>query len=234
MRRFILGSAHFLVVGVLGASEFLNLGFDEADLSGLTSLPDGRRFGEIGKLLPGWSVNAESPYKVTSIWYSPNGIGDLSGFGVTLGRSLEGEAQVHGVFGIGISNAQLVDGRVISVPISISQKGRIPENAEALRFYYGNSASPPSVSINGIEVNKTSYYPDDPFHYFETNVRAFAGNDVEIQFDFPGKRGGVASAFDVIGFTVVPEPDVESVLLCGTVVFFAIHLYRRREKSWKC
>lgn len=218
MKRLFLLLAHLVAGCSLDAGEFVNFGFNDANLSGLFTFPDGRALGEVANLLPGWTVKAEAPYEINTAWYDDSRVGGIGGFGVTLSKSRPDQVAAFGKFGLGVSNLQIVNGQEVSVEITVSQTGLVPPNAQTLRFYNRSSIAQPTVFINALEVEKRTFDPFHPVDYLEVDVRKHAGQEATIEFVFPGNRGATSTSFDVLGFSMIPEPDVRAFVVLGVLL----------------
>lgn len=214
MTRCIVSVCFLKLALTANAQGFINLGFNDVDLSNLNFDPLVRaQFGTPSKLLNGWQI-AINGSPINKVWYNPFGV--FTGPpGVTVGRVPETFPADFGAYAL-IENGFILNGsQEGSVEIRIGQAAEIPIGARQLRFY---SSVSPIVYIDGKQVD---YDQVGQFLY----VTPYSGRRVDLEFAFPNKLGNLTSTFDIIGF--VPEPTTMSLLVLGTAAVFGLQMYRR-------
>lgn len=198
------------------AGDFVNLTFDEPDLSGpLTEVhPGGPQIGKTAQLLRGWtlSINDRQPETMT---YSPPG---TSSTGVV---ALE-EYKV-GPNGSQFSQFELI---VNATPpaqqsLTLRQTGTIPLDAAKLGLF--------SNGLVEVRINDKAIYLADPevTAYPLIDISAFAGQTVSLEFraaQLPFRPVGFN--FDIAGFYPIPEPSTWALL--GTGLAAMLWFSRRR------
>ncbi len=201
----------------LMAGDFVNLNFDDPDLSGslrpVDPFSQGEGFfGSTSRLLRGWTLtlNGVSPSEIT---YSP----------WPRGTSIRGaNLQTYPPFQL--PNAENVNrlsiyGGSPDDPIletRIWQTATIPADVNGISFYGGRLGQ---VLVNGEYVGLT-YNPDGGIQVVD--ISRFAGQNVRLEFAFQGGDG----VFDVLGFTQVPEPSTWALFGAGLSVFVLASIKR--------
>lgn len=192
----------FLATTPIFAGDFINLGFNEPDLTGrLTQLAVGGPYlGLTSQLLPGWKLTADGQI-VTETTYSPINRGSGGGI-LELNEARPGYPWGYYLI---LASADSEDGKP-GPDLWLSQKGRIPANAIGISVYGG-------ANIEGY-LNENLLGFIDPTSGKPTtwDVSSYQGKDVELKFHV--KPGSIRD-FDIIGFTTVPEPSEFAMLGLG-------------------
>lgn len=222
------------------AGAFFNLGFDQ------TAIPSGspiqipgppldNTFGEM--IRPGWDSRPQS-----AVGY--NYTQRFAGFGSIVDRDfrdthfgLNTPAPVVGNFSLAVWPPSVPVGPGEYEPYKLTQLGDVPADAESLRFlYHGNDLK---VFLGG-EERTLQPLPDvisgDPlvpvYHYFAVDVSPYAGQTVELRFEFrsqgfddfsgsprlPGQPNAQSHILDDLSFSPlpsVPEPATWALLGLG-------------------
>lgn len=182
------------------SGEFVNLTFDDPDLSRLTTNPTLPKFGPVEDLLRGWDVALRpslqdwQPYTGeiefgTIALFKPVAL--LSGFG-------------PGNYGVWL-NSPLppMPGQPPPPDIRLSATGTVPLNA--VSFDWASFGG--TVSIEGDQIFKNALGTDNTL-----DVSSITGHQVTISFFL---NGGGFSPLDVVGFKTVPEPQTWALLGAG-------------------
>jgi len=203
----------------LTAGEFVNLTFDNPDLTGsltpiVSGAPNGPFFGETSRLLRGWTVTGNG-IPVTTVTYSPWPTGAAVRTVNVWSYSPGNASQLGG------SNRLYVfsGGNPLGPAFRISQTGTIPVGTAGLHIF---APGVRDMRINGEPVS-------DPLLGFLADpvidVSGYAGREVSIEFGFGPGFGGT---FDIIGFTQIPEPS--TCVLFGVGAAGLVLAYRHRRK----
>jgi hypothetical protein len=202
-----------LTMSVCKAAPFVNLTFDQPDLSGsLTPVyPGGPLEGEVAKILNGWTLSANGKPQA-HMTYSPLGT-STSGI-ATLDENSAADKQTHlGPYSL------ILEPPVPNPPdVRVSQTGTIP--ADAVGLWIG-SAGPVEMFVNGTKV-------DDPrigtFSNVIVDISSFSGQTVDLGFRVVP---GFSTRFDMFGFTPIPEPSNWALFGVGAA---AILFFSRQKK----
>ena len=197
------------------AGDFVNLGFDDPDLSHATSFQSGPLVGQsapTSEAIRGWtffSANSPTPDRTyigvaTTPPVALIGVGRIPGTGVDFGK-----------YGLYLANHSLAPDSLQPI-YHLSQFGTIPAGATELVYYRSPGTSSPGtpgafqILINNLPVP----YTEGRFTSIGiADVSGFAGQQVNLEFVFP--KGG--SEFDIAGFTIAPEPSTYALFAVGAV-----------------
>jgi len=223
--------------------EFINLGFDQLNWPNssppIPGPPIDITFGNW--IRPGWHSTPESAvgYNYTQHFFGYASIVDRDFRDTHFGRNIP--APVVGTFSLAVwPISEPVGQPDVYMPYTLTQTGDVPLGSQSLRFlYHGNDLR---VFLGGDE--RTLYpLPDvisgDPrvplYHYFAVDVSPYAGQTVELRFDFysrgydevwgdhPPRRPGEPDAqnhvLDDLSFSplAVPEPSTWALLGLGSM-----------------
>jgi len=208
-------------IGVSGG-EFVNLGFDDPDLSRAVYDPWKR-----DTLVPpedavrGWTMEWDwigEPRPLpdlvgTTKGYAPIGLN--TGWappGYPLGYTLRVDSFWHPPNDL-----------VVRPVLHLYQVGLVPQDATDFSYYCDDPTLPSytpdlraRLYINGDEAVAASIG-----HYHTVDVSPFAGQEVRLEFVFPMDPMAYYS-MDIKGFTVIPEPSVSVLLAVGGFCFYAL------------
>jgi PEP-CTERM motif len=198
MKSLIAGI--FVILSTASAGEFVNLGFDDPDLSGsLRPVFPGDSFsgfwGETSRLLRGWSLTLDGNVSL-EMTYNPWPRSALFP-GVNLYGYRPGNESSPGNV-----NRLIIDSSQFSPPpfnpeVRIWQTGVVPINAVGLQMF---ASALGQVLVNGEVIGATFDGTSRPL-----DISRFAGQEVRLEFLFsPGSSG----LFDILGFTQIPEPSI--------------------------
>ncbi len=190
----------FFTVVLARAGEFKNLTFDDPVLINLQpEFVNGRllTYGLTSRVLQGWEVKYDgAPAK--NVYYGINTGGD----GVSLIKydpplKIGPDSLVLGIWGA-ISKPT---GAPQSIQISVSQKATLPSDVVGINYISTDRGF--QLLANGVVISNEGSYAD---------LSKFSGSEVNLELRFPaGYRGD----FDIIGFTIVPEPSEITMLGLG-------------------
>ncbi|HAB19163.1 MAG TPA: PEP-CTERM sorting domain-containing protein [Verrucomicrobiota bacterium] len=195
---------HLLLIGLgtfhCAAGPFINLTFDEPDLSGplIPAYPGGPLRGNTDQILRGWTVTLAGEVQST-MYYSPPGIG--SGGPVNLWQRDPGAMSPFGPYEVFMAS------RFPEQPeIRLSQTATIPDDA---KFLWILSLGYVEAYADGTKIGEVNPV-QGTFGFL--NVAPYEGKDVSLEFVLPP---GLATRFDIVGFTSVPEPSTWALLGLG-------------------
>jgi hypothetical protein len=209
MRR--LAALGLLPLSALGG-DFVNLGFNEPDLSHLAVNPEtGFPTGPVAELVRGWSVsygNARTTF-TGSITLSDG----APPFSLTPAVG-DFDLVRYGPYRLKFNTfAGLRPGGVEfgQRPLTfVSQRGLVPVGATSLDFLSSNAFNEVEVTIDGVQ----QLVGGSPNLQKQVDVRAFAGKEILLEFIIPEKLSVI---LDVRGFSVVPEPSAWALLGVGAL-----------------
>lgn len=192
------------------AGEFVNLTFNQPDFRRLRTIPSGGVVGPVEDLLRGWEVSVRQPFGQWSrfrdeIQFSLLGGGQIP---IALERGMHVD---RNDFSVLLNSLHAIGFQPDRVPpdVLLNTTGTVPENALTFDWYEGTALE---VSItDGV---RTLYTAGNPG---QIDVSSFAGNEVTISVF---QRSGGMSFFDVIGFGLVPEPEMWALVGVGLVGLF--------------
>jgi hypothetical protein len=223
MKLLIAAFGVLLPVAYLSAQDFVNLNFDNPDLSGsLRPIEPGSSrtpfYGEASRLLPGWTLRGNG-LPLNQIAYQPS-LGDTID-PVTLIRT-----PVNGGFDYAFAIHSLP---LSQVDLSFQQTGRIPADVSGIAYYANGSME--------LRINGNLVYTADPLSgtaYPIVDVSRYAGQVVDLEFHvFQRPFLGALFNFDVIGFTQVPEPSTYAMFALGTTILaFAVKKQQRKQRRF--
>ena len=207
-----------LVCPVLSGGEFVNLTFDEPDLTNVRPFkPPGeyfeRQYAPAEEVFQGWTISQVflDELKLSAF----QGLANVDAGGSTLSLAPYGglntrpyAVEVGVRLGINWERSAF----------SLSQVGLVPGDADTLRWWNDSS---PQIRINGEALTPQSV--DPLLQLYEVNVTAYAGQEVELSLDF---AKGSHYEFDLIGFIPIPEPSPATLLIIGGL--FMMFCHRRR------
>jgi len=190
------------------ADEFINLTFDEPDLTGsLTPVfpnqPNGPFFGPASQLLRGWTfTSAGLPAQQSTYSPWPTGASER-----TLNLWANRPNEVGGPGG-NFFLFVLSGGNPLGPELRLSQTGMIPADAAGLHIFAPRLRD---MRINGQMVTDPMLgFLADPV----IDVSGYAGQVATIEFVF---RQGFSGGFDIFGFTQIPEPSTWALFGVGAV-----------------
>lgn len=200
--------------------EFINLGFNDPDLSNAHYDVDRTvTVAPVQEVLRGWSVvplPAELPY------------GGLIGVGGShpppfgLNAAAPEQVGTFGAYLLGMNGMALNSPSSPPRPaITLSQTATIPADAALLRYFESGAFSQIEVYLSG--VRQTATILDTTLTMKGIDVSAMAGTEVTMEFRFPE---GQFSTFDILGFEPVPEPTTWLLAMIGGVGLLVL---RRRR-----
>ncbi len=197
----LAGVAYLSGSAPLAADPFINLTFDEPDLSGpLTPIyPGGPVRGDPNQLLRGWTATAEFE-SVTSVAYSPYNLGS-GGLAFNLREHDPGNQNT--TFGKNYLDFYSTFRRG---DLRLEQTGTIPVDAAELWI---SSRGRIEAFINGVKIGDFDPASGAPQ---VLNVSPFAGQTVRLEFVVRRDR---TTDFDIFGFTSVPEPSTWGLVAVG-------------------
>jgi hypothetical protein len=212
----------------LGAAEFRNLGFDEANTNNLVNVtgnPSDRiLFGPATEMLPGWTIYSGTN---TDIRVAPVGFNAVlggPGYVTLLTPSFTGLAVTNG-YSLFLQPA--TPNPPQERPYNLVQSGDIPLGARSVRFInYGDRID---LSINNTPVG-LSYdargslpnFSDVPLAFAMGDVTQFAGQNVDLRFTTSGSGPLRQYGLDMISFSPEPVPEFGvpvSTLFGGMLLF---------------
>jgi hypothetical protein len=200
------------VAALAQGGEFVNLGFDEPDLTHVQyELVRDTMVAPVTEALRGWSV---TPY-VEPLPYggtiSVNGGGPP--FGLVPVVDQPGK-ELYGNYYLSMDSYWTIGGQSPARhTVIISQTGLVPAGAGLLVFQQdgGWGTGPIGLEVNGQSKTQFPYW-GWPFTFSAIDVSGSAGRDVSLSVVFP--EGG-AYTFDIRGFEAVPEPSTFVLVVVG-------------------
>jgi hypothetical protein len=206
-------------VTTVRAAEFTNLDFESANLP-FIPLDDFGTWQPVSLAMPGWNIfigsssfdqvlHNNSTAGSAAVWiYGP----------ATRARILEGNYSVVLTPGAGLAGEP--------ASVSIAQTGIIPAEVNTLQFLAYASAFHPTIRdyfgvyIDGqrLQLSPAFDQPGSITATFTTDVSAFAGREVTLQFtSFPLVGYPNSLTLDNIAFINVPEPSTWALLGLGAL-----------------
>ena len=210
---FLILSYSTLLAFSLHAGDFINLGFENPDLTHARPSFDGSVYASSTEILQGWTLFEQSDPSHTPITtyvsvgsFIPSTLQDNSHSIILPGFD------IFGKYGLTL-NADWFSSPVYQ----LGQTGMIPVGANSLRFYYGQAFHDPPLAsrfqclINGESVNIKS--APSIRSIFDADVSKWAGQKVDLEFVFGNELK--IHDFDIAGFVSTPEPSAYALLGVG-------------------
>jgi len=230
MKRYAVALALVLGTLPLAADQFRNLGFEEANTNTSTLYPQSgglfpylAGFGPVADLLPGWQLSygtsSQSQMSFNSdSWPFASSAGILESSFRILGFPITGN------YALELSIAPSPRGE----PISISQTGLIPPDAQFLTWTQSLSSVDLTASVNGTDL---TFAGGDRLRNPYFDVSQFAGQEVSLSILY-NYRGvlGASVVIDKIEFMTIPEPtfwQLSGFGSAGTLLSYGLSRWRR-------
>jgi PEP-CTERM motif len=194
------------ITGACLAGDFINLSFDEPNLTGtLTPIyPGGPLHGNTTDLLRGWSVKLDAQ-NLSDMFFSPFPFSSVAPVGLR-GNSPADASTALGAYSL------VLESLPPNVPtIRISQQGTVPVEANGLLIA---SAGYVQAFANGTKVGEVNPMLGSQV---VLDLSIYGGQGINLEFLV---RAGESARFDIIGFTSVPEPSTWALLGVGTAAIF--------------
>ncbi len=211
----VAGVACLLGSSPLAADPFINLTFDEPDLSGPLELafPGGPFIENASQLLRGWNAT-DGGVPILTIGYAPYLRSTDGGPLNVVGHSPD---RVSTAFG---ANEVWLRSAFPGGELRLGQMGTIPADAAGLVI---SSAGYIQAFINGVKVGEVN-----PNLGTRTvlDVSPYTGQNVSLEFLV---RRNDSARIDVLGFTSVPEPSTWALLGLGAVALGIGSGWKRRD-----
>jgi hypothetical protein len=210
----------FLSISTAVADDFINLTFDNPNLSGtLTPFPGFRNLytGSTSNLIPGWSFRSESG-PISTLLYAPPGFGAGAQLYGTLHENSLADFPPFGKYTFEFSH---LFPSSTSPLLTLEQTGTIPAGADGLSVWANGGVY---AKINGIQIGlaNPSISPITTL-----DVSAFAGKTVTLSFEV---RDYSITRFDILGFTYAPEPSTWALSGVGVSTLLLIARNRKRPR----
>jgi hypothetical protein len=214
-------AAAFLTPHIGNAQGFVNLDFENADLSayGAGSVP-------VANAIPGWTAYLGGT-SLTNINYTAMESIKLNGFEVDIMGTAVGATSIQGNYFIYLQGS-------LQDPAAIGQTGTIPITAQSLVIWgmLGNVFAFP-LSFNGNILHFNQMGQTANYGIYSADISAFAGQTGQLLFTSIGYPGGSGDAIDNIQFSSlpVPEPASRFLLFLGGGVLFYVRTRRKRHSA---
>ena len=181
--------------------DFINLTFDEPDLSGPLDpvFPGGPLRGSVTEIIPGWSFFTDGQPVITTTW-SPFNLGSGGGHVSLVQNSLGETAGPLGKASL-VIQSQIAG---VAPEIRLSQRGTIPADAAGLWLASGYV----QAFADGKKIGEINPMTGP----FIIDVSRFAGQEVNLEFLV---ESGWSIRFDILGFVPVPEPETWALMGTG-------------------
>jgi hypothetical protein len=201
------------------AGDFINLGFDQPNLSHVQTM-NGLQQGPTSEVLQGWSLTIGN-----GVAYPPStiiSVGPAAPLSLYPAQNVQGIGPDLGKYSLFLGPVLGPPGQSFSPVYTLSQTGVIPANASSLQFLLSDAIAglPPAnlfqCQINGQSAS-LSVAPGIRPDILNADVSAFAGQQVNLSFVF---GQGIFSQFDIAGFTTTPEPSTYALLgFCAALLW---------------
>lgn len=182
------------------AGEFVNLTFDEPDLTGsltpvFPEFPQTYLRGNTAEVLRGWTVLIGNQ-PASTVLYSPRGTFTAPPVNLVQNTAAN-QATALGAYSL------LLQSSPPDVPVlRLSQQGTIPADAAGLSFF---GAGYVQMFVNGERAG-------DSIGVEPVDVSRWSGQDVNLEFLV---RAGESARFDILGWVAVPEPSTWALMGIG-------------------
>ena len=196
------------------AAEFINLTFDDPDLSGslrpvFSEFPNGPFRGDSSQILRGWSLTGDG-VPMSNATVSP--FGELPASQRTANLIEASPAEWSGPAGryyIYINSGNLP----LGPELRLSQIATVPVDAGGIHIFAPGLRD---MRINGQQVTDPRLgLLADPV----IDISAYSGRETSFEFVF---ARGWSGRFDIYGFTQIPEPSTLGLFGVGAVGLFCI------------
>jgi hypothetical protein len=213
---FSRGVVLLLLVQICHGQSFVNLDFEDANVSGYSP---GVNAIPVVEAFPGWSAsysdpNLPLPVEVSNVGYDAISLGgavisinDTSSFGIF--------KPIDGNYSAFLFGGKSTFGNFTSS--TLSQTGLVPIGTKSLTVsvQYALNATPLNMSVNGQTISATQFFAYD--------ISAFAGQTVTLSFTEPAPVGISPSLAILDDITFSPDPVPEpstSGLITMSILFF--------------
>ena len=237
MKRHRLFTVGFIFAAMvqLRAQGFVNLNFEQANVSGYSRLD----YVPVTAALPGWSATASyvgGTYAAAIVYdgISTGGTAiSVVDTNVSMGSVLAtGFFPFQGRYGVILFGAN-------TVSETISQTGLVPTGTAALLFDARASSATFSVTLGGQTVNVIPLQTFSNYTLYGADISAFAGQSETLSFTEPpapvGQLGGDPNIFELdnIQFSSSPVPEPSALALGALGALLFVFRAGRAEQPWR-